>query len=45
MSELTFNHTHRAEAATRVVFDLPCREMALAGGVWIASPPLVGSRI
>jgi hypothetical protein len=45
MSRESFNHTSSTEAAMSVVFDRPCRQTVLAGGAWIASPALVGSRI
>jgi len=45
MSREPFNHIFRTEAATTVMFDRPCRRTVLAGGAWIASPALVGSRI
>ena len=45
MSRLTFNHTSCTEAALTVVLDRPRSQMVLAGGVWIASPALVRSRI
>jgi hypothetical protein len=45
MAKLTFNHTHRTEAAITVVSGPQCRHTVLAGGAWSASPALVRSRI
>jgi hypothetical protein len=45
MSRESFNHTSRTEAAMTVALDRPCGRTVVAGGAWIVSPVLVGSRI